>query len=113
MCAHIRVALTWTLCAPHLEQLRSMDMPLSHMDRYLGVVDSFLSLTSIRFVFDTSRPSSSHFSLVRPYLADWPPLAGVPESSGTLSERINRAYESVACFVEAHVQLFGGPQLRR
>ncbi|KAG0035070.1 hypothetical protein BGZ81_001129, partial [Podila clonocystis] len=111
--AHIRVALTWTLCAPHLEQLRSMDMPLSHTSLYLAVVDRFQSLTSVRFVFDASCASVSLPTLVAPYLADWAPPGGVAAYSGSLEERLDRAYESMACFVEEHMQLFRGPQIRQ
>ncbi|KAF9313887.1 hypothetical protein BG003_004731 [Podila horticola] len=49
---HLRVTLTWTLCEPILEQIQSIDIPLSDIDRYLSVVHRFRSLSSVNFIDD-------------------------------------------------------------
>ncbi|KAF9428399.1 hypothetical protein BGZ94_002539 [Podila epigama] len=52
--AHIRVALTWTLCEPVLEQIRSIDIPLSDISRYRAVAHRFKSLEFINFIIDVT-----------------------------------------------------------
>lgn len=49
---HLRTALTWALCEPFLEQIRSIDIPLSDIDRYLAIVRRLRSLSSINFIND-------------------------------------------------------------
>lgn len=49
---HLRTVLTWALCEPFLEQIRSIDIPLSDIDGYLAVVHRFRSLSYINFIND-------------------------------------------------------------
>ncbi|KAG0040544.1 hypothetical protein BGZ83_002500 [Gryganskiella cystojenkinii] len=48
----LRRDLTWTLCSPVLEQIGSLIIPLSDIDRYLDSIERFKSLKSVKFIVD-------------------------------------------------------------
>lgn len=102
--SHLRTTLTWTLCEPILEQIKSIDVPLSDIARYLAVVHRFQSLTFVNFVIDIA--------------VDYQPgaMARMAQQSPDLVQEFqrttNQLFESVARFVEENVRLFG-KQLRQ
>ncbi|KAG0046311.1 hypothetical protein BGZ83_008510, partial [Gryganskiella cystojenkinii] len=48
----LRRDLTWTICSSVFEQVQSLAIPLSDMDRYLDSVERFHSLRSVTFIMD-------------------------------------------------------------
>ncbi|KAI9233331.1 MAG: hypothetical protein BYD32DRAFT_426196, partial [Podila humilis] len=102
--SHLRTTMTWTLCEPILEQIRSIDIPLSDISRYLAVVSRFQSLSFVNFVIDIA--------------VDYHPgaIARMAQQSPDLVQEFqrntNQLFENAARFVEENVRLFG-KQLRQ
>ncbi|KAG0036267.1 hypothetical protein BGZ83_003860, partial [Gryganskiella cystojenkinii] len=102
----LRRDLTWTLCSPVLEQIQSLIVPLSDIDRYLNAIERFESLKSVTFMVDE----------VLDVKADHRGLQVDPNSrySQQLEEgllRQNHQFTSMIEFVRLHSLLFRG-QLR-
>lgn len=97
--SHIRVALTWTLCEPVLEQIQSINIPLSDIDRYLSVVLRFRSLSSVNFIIDLATFT---------WLDD---LLGVSRRVNphlqTPEQLKEEAFDSMVRFVDEAARLFG------
>lgn len=102
--SHLRTTMTWTLCEPILEQIRSIDIPLSDIARYLAVVSRFQSLSFVNFVIDIA--------------VDYQPgaIARMAQQSPDLVQEFQQTtdqlFENAARFVEENVRLFG-KQLRQ
>ncbi|KAG0343095.1 hypothetical protein BG000_008528 [Podila horticola] len=102
--SHLRTALTWSLCEPVLEQLRSIDIPLSDIARYLAVIHRFQSLSFINFVIDIA-VSYQPGTLART-------TQQAPDQVQEFQQTIGQIFEDVARFVEENIRLFG-KQLRQ
>ncbi|KAF9546212.1 hypothetical protein EC957_009951 [Mortierella hygrophila] len=89
--------LTWTLANPILEQLQTLVIPVSDINRYLGVLDRLGRLECVRFLVDEIY-SCGPEGVVR-VTEEW---------SAKAQERENKSMGSLVRFVESHTQLFKG-----
>lgn len=89
--------ITWILANPILEQLQTLVIPVSDINRYLGVLDRLGRLECVRFLLD-------EFYDCHPAEA---PRA-TEEWSAKAQERKNKSMGSLVRFVESHTQLFKG-----
>ncbi|KAG0040543.1 hypothetical protein BGZ83_002499 [Gryganskiella cystojenkinii] len=97
----LRRDLTWTLCSPVLEQIQSLIIPLSDIDRYLNAIERLHSLNSVTFMVD-------EVLALMPSLSD-PLVAPNDRYSQQLEEgllRQNRQFTSMVEFVRLHGLLF-------
>ncbi|KAG0083310.1 hypothetical protein BGZ92_010882 [Podila epicladia] len=102
--SHLRAALTWTLCEPMLEQIRSIDIPLSDVARYLDVIHRFQSLSFVRFVIDFA---------VDYHPTTWTRMTiEAPDQVQEFQRSTKQLFEDVVRFVEEVIRLFG-TQLRQ
>ncbi|GJJ74904.1 hypothetical protein EMPS_07262 [Entomortierella parvispora] len=95
----LRRDLSWTLCTPYLEKVRSMYLPLSDLWRYIPLLDRFKSLESVVFIMDEL--------LVIP---DFNPEVD-PEVATELENcrnKSNQQFKDMVLFVKRHVELFPG-----
>ncbi|KAG0024415.1 DEAH-box ATP-dependent RNA helicase prp22 [Podila clonocystis] len=102
--SHLRTALTWVLCDPVLEQIRSIDIPLSDITRYLAVVHRFQSLSFVNFVIDIAvnyQPGPLALTTLQ-----------APDQVQEFQQTTNQLFEDMVRFVEESIRLFG-KQLRQ
>ncbi|KFH71344.1 hypothetical protein MVEG_01644 [Podila verticillata NRRL 6337] len=101
--AHLRMEIhreaTWILCQPVLEQLQSIAIPLSDIERYLESIARFPSLNSVTFKLDE--------------LADIPTSAQDTSQEAHqqlkhMQEKRLRDLESAIQFVQIHTTMFRG-----
>ncbi|KAG9069475.1 hypothetical protein KI688_010378 [Linnemannia hyalina] len=93
----LRRELTWTLANPILEQLQTLVIPVSDINRYLGVLDRLGRLECVRFLVDevySCGPGGA--------------LRVTEEWSAKAQEREKKSMGSLVRFVESHTQLFKG-----
>ncbi|KAG0048173.1 hypothetical protein BGZ83_006830 [Gryganskiella cystojenkinii] len=97
----LRRDLTWVLCSPVLEQIQSINIPLSDIDLYYTNVGRFQSLTSVTFIQDEMMD---------------PPAEGL-DSDVMAKEENQKAFDickkerfrklrGMVCFVTKHGELF-------
>lgn len=91
---------TWMLASPILEQLQTLVIPTSDVNRYLGVLDRLGQLECVRFLLD--EVFDFHPAEERLATEEWIERA---------QARKDKAMGSLLQFVERHTQLFNG-QLR-
>ncbi|KAF9422287.1 hypothetical protein BGZ94_008613 [Podila epigama] len=80
------VTLTWTLCEPVLEQIRSLDIPLSDIARYITVAHRFKSLEHVKVILDMN--------------FTYPLMMGCGRINDERNRYIAALYEGMATFVE-------------
>ncbi|KAF9145379.1 hypothetical protein BGX30_009178 [Mortierella sp. GBA39] len=88
--------LTWTLANPIFEQLQTLVIPVSDINRYLGVLDRLGRLECVRFLVDEIYSCGP---MARRVTEEW---------SAKAQERENKSMGSLVRFVESHTQLFKG-----
>ncbi|KAG0083443.1 hypothetical protein BGZ92_010767 [Podila epicladia] len=91
---------SWVLCAPILEQLKSIVIPLSDIDRYLDNVHRFPSLTSVTFKLDD-------LGDIADYAVQRLDLADLLKAQQWMEKR-RQDLESAVQFVQYHTVIFRG-----
>ncbi|KAK3809853.1 MAG: hypothetical protein J3R72DRAFT_499074 [Linnemannia gamsii] len=89
---------TWALANPILEQIRSLTIPISAIDRYLNVVVRLERLESVRFLLD------EFFDYKSTYI--W--TGALEELMFPIDDRKNKAMGTMIRFVIEHGRLFPG-----
>ncbi|KAF9545499.1 hypothetical protein EC957_010915 [Mortierella hygrophila] len=87
----------WALASPILEQLRSLTIPVSDIQRYHGVVSRLRRLESVDIVMDTvlTRPSKYRDM-----------FALTSEQQGELNSRLDATFKFMISFFRDHAALF-------
>lgn len=93
-----RRALTWTLCSPSLENFRKLDIPLTDIERYLGVIHRLESLSDVTFIMDEQYVSNS-LDLSRLSSND-------PAKEAQIRQRAVTAFDNMTLFVKRHTTTF-------
>ncbi|KAG0048168.1 hypothetical protein BGZ83_006825 [Gryganskiella cystojenkinii] len=109
----LRRDLTWTLCAPVLEHIQSMIIPLSDIDRYLDSVERFQSLVSVIFKMDELLQSYELRQVLEDddgqeeeeYDGEYDVRAIQRPLRHCLRDR-NRQFRAMIAFVQRHTTLF-------
>lgn len=91
--------VTWTLCHPILEQLHSLVIPLSNIDRYLESMECLSSLRSVTFKLD---------ELGDPAMADQYMNSASPEKFRSMEKKRLEDLEYAVKFVQIHTSMFKG-----
>ncbi|KAG0320300.1 hypothetical protein BGZ97_000305 [Linnemannia gamsii] len=89
---------TWTLAEPILEQLQSLTIPVSAIDRFLGVVARLERLERIRFLLDA----------LFDYRASYVWTAALEELMFPIDDLKNQTMHKMIQFVKEHAMLFPG-----
>ncbi|KAF9329712.1 hypothetical protein BG006_007251 [Podila minutissima] len=98
LCILFRRALTWALCSPSLENLRKLDIPLSDIERYLGVIHRFESLSDVTFIMDEQYIfNSTHLSRLS---------SNDPTKEAQILQRATTAFDNMILFVKRHTLMF-------
>ncbi|KAG0338893.1 hypothetical protein BG000_003170, partial [Podila horticola] len=97
-CILSRRALTWALCSPSLENMRKLDIPLSDIERYLGVIHRLESLSGVTFVMDEQYIFNS-MDLSRISSND-------PIKEAQIRQRATTVFDNMILFVKRHTLTF-------
>ncbi|KAF9913109.1 hypothetical protein EC991_003568 [Linnemannia zychae] len=89
----LRREVTWSIAQPILEQLQSLVIPVSDLDRYVDVVDRLSSLEHIRFFADDIH-RFSRFS--------------TDEFARSQQVRMDQVMSTMLLFIKQHIELFNG-----
>ncbi|KAF9911497.1 hypothetical protein EC991_003299 [Linnemannia zychae] len=90
--------MTWALAEPVLEQLQSLTIPISGIDRYLAVVARLKQLESVQFLLDEL------FDYRSSYIWSGP----LEELMLPIDDLKNKALHTIIRFVREHGRLFPG-----
>ncbi|KAK3821521.1 MAG: hypothetical protein J3Q66DRAFT_333502 [Benniella sp.] len=94
----LRVQLTWALCSPILENIQSLVIPLSDIQRYNTVIQRFKSLNKVIFKLD--RKLSYQPFIETDLQIEQPALFA------QIQRKRTEAYEGMISFVREHCKLF-------
>ncbi|KAF9105781.1 hypothetical protein BGX29_011380 [Mortierella sp. GBA35] len=98
-CGVLKRETTWAIAALTLEQLQTLIVPISDIDRYLGVVHRLRNLEHVRFLLDEIFDYESDYF----HYGDEP--AGFIDSA---RRRKEEAMAAMVRFVQEHARLFRG-----
>ncbi|KAF9421489.1 hypothetical protein BGZ94_008817 [Podila epigama] len=89
--------IIWLVCSPILEQIQSLSIPLSDLERYQQSVDRLKSLRSVTFLLD-ERVEPSHFVMA------WLELTS-PETNEKIRQKKENLLMAMVHFVQTHRRL--------
>ncbi|GJJ72403.1 hypothetical protein EMPS_04760 [Entomortierella parvispora] len=94
----VRVALFWALCRPILQNVKSLSIPVSGLQRYIDVADQLKSLRSLTFILDEKHDRPQYL------------VSMLQEQDPSLFQSMrlakDEAMSQMVRFVKKHTQLF-------
>ncbi|KAG0311632.1 hypothetical protein BGZ97_011733 [Linnemannia gamsii] len=99
-CFHVQVyrEATWALAEPILEQLQSLTIPISDVDRYLGAVGRLTRLEHVDFILDELLDYTSKSEAVRRKMS-------IQDRNRAIARK-ERLLGTVVRFVKEHTRMF-------